>query len=208
VKTVAPDVTFDDSGFALPSCLPDYVQVGHLVELTAEVHEKHSNADWARAFAKQGASELAVYRELRTLRLSGNITADCHELHYLQMALEKIGKAYVLRFGNAQIQNHRSSHDVVKLFMQNVLKDPSSKSLFGASETLLKEVRNLAAAVEHLSPAIERESHPRNCEYPWSDGTAITVPVDVKFHDAWTFSANAYSSLLLLLQKVVAECLK
>jgi hypothetical protein len=38
-------------------------------------------------------------------RVNKKLNSDCHELHYLQMALEKIGKAYVLRFGGAQIQS-------------------------------------------------------------------------------------------------------
>jgi hypothetical protein len=207
VSKVGAEVTFNDLGFALPSCLPDYVQAGHLVELTAEVPESHSNVEWARAFAKQGASELTVYQELETLRSSGKLKADCHELHFLQMALEKIGKAYVLRFGNAQIQNHRSSHDVVDLFMKNVQRDPAFKTLLGAAETLRKEVRNLAVAIEQLSPAIERGFSPQNCEYPWSDGSKLTVPVDVKFRDAWTFSANGHSTLISLLERVAQKCL-
>ncbi|HEY5961112.1 MAG TPA: hypothetical protein VIV60_31360 [Polyangiaceae bacterium] len=164
--------------------------------------------DWARAYAKQGKSDLAVYDALKKLRTDGTLAADCHELHYFQMALEKIGKAYVLRFANAQIQNHRSSHDVAKAFMQNVQKDPAFKSILGTNQSLSKEVRSLATALEQLAPAVERESNPRNCEYPWSDGSMITVPVDVGFRATWTFSFNAELTLRSLLQDVAEKCVK
>ncbi len=156
----------------------------------------------------KGKSDLAVYDTLKKLRSDGTIAVDCHELHYFQMALEKIGKAYVLRFANAQIQNHRSSHDVAKAFMQNVQKDPAFKSILGTSQSLSKEVTGLATAIEQLAPAVERESNPRNCEYPWSDGSMITVPVDVKFLETWTFGSNAEPTLRTLLQDVAEKCLK
>ena len=48
-----------------------------------------SRTDWALAYARQGHSDFAIYQ---LLALRG--VAVCHPLHYLQMACEKIAKAY------------------------------------------------------------------------------------------------------------------
>lgn len=45
-----------------------------------------------QAFLRQARSDFAVYRQLPALRVP-----RCHELHYLQMAAEKLAKAAVLR---------------------------------------------------------------------------------------------------------------
>jgi hypothetical protein len=44
---------------------------------------------WRDAFLKQAHSDYSVYKKLNELRLP-----LCHKLHYLQMATEKLAKAY------------------------------------------------------------------------------------------------------------------
>ncbi len=50
---------------------------------------------FAEAFAAQARSDWRVYRHLARLRLQsqGSSFPKCHDLHYLQMATEKIAKA-------------------------------------------------------------------------------------------------------------------
>ena len=55
--------------------------------------------DWASAFLRQGASDLTVH-ELLAAR---DELPLCHALHYLQMACEKIAKAYRARNTNAKL---------------------------------------------------------------------------------------------------------
>lgn len=51
--------------------------------------------EWARAFLRQASSDLAVYDLLE--RQPQQEFPRCHSLHYLQMACEKVAKAYRTR---------------------------------------------------------------------------------------------------------------
>lgn len=49
--------------------------------------------DWARAYARQAASDWTIYRQLA----AAPEVPRCHALHFLQMAAEKVAKAYRFR---------------------------------------------------------------------------------------------------------------
>jgi hypothetical protein len=61
---------------------------------------------WARGYAKQALSDL----EAREILVSGN-AEKCHRLHFLQMASEKVCKAY-LTMANGH-ENVRKTHAYV-----------------------------------------------------------------------------------------------
>jgi hypothetical protein len=105
---------------------------------------------------------------------------DCHRLHYLQMACEKIAKAYRLRDTRIALEEEMRSHIAFSLFIENLLESPQIKERYRSQSAKLREVRRRARAfareIEKLAPAVDREQSPANAEYPWSDGHEVQIP--------------------------------
>lgn len=76
---------------------------------------------WAEGYALQSRSDFTVYRVLG--EASGRID-ECHRLHYLQMACEKIAKAYRLRDTNATLDSALYSHPGFTKFVNQFLSSP------------------------------------------------------------------------------------
>ena len=136
---------------------------------------------WAEAYARQGRSDWGVYK-----LLAGMPTVSlCHELHYLQMACEKIAKAY--RWRDTATDAHALTHEHVAFskFIESFLGSPSIRVDYERrGEKLLvirKLCRNLAREVEKLAPAVDRDNSPENAEYPWAQGDRIVVPCDYSY---------------------------
>jgi hypothetical protein len=133
---------------------------------------------WADAYARQARSDWDVYRAL-----AGNREIPpCHPLHYLQMACEKIAKAY--RWRDTFAGEHGLTHEHVAFskFIQSFLGSPAvRKDYQGRVEqlrNLSKLCRKLAREVEKLAPAVDRVNNPENAEYPWEQGSEVVVPCD------------------------------
>ncbi len=203
VKTRGPSSTeFAQPEHRLPSdALPAFVVAGHPIRVTVEVTSRHTYDEWARAYARQGASDLTVYSELRDMRKRG-VVPECHELHYLQMALEKVARAYLLKHSQGDRSRYLSTHVAAGEFMKLYAQSAQGKARFQSEGQIDKAVKQLAREIEHLTPAVEREARPSNVEYPWSDGVALTVPADVAFLSRWTFDAAVWSHILAILDEV------
>ena len=201
----ANDVEFTGERYRLPAAeLPEYVTQGLTLELSVTITAQHSYPEWARAYAQQGASDLVVYRELSTLRAAGRIE-ECHEIHYLQMAIEKIARAYMLKHSKGDRTRFLDSHVVVKEFVQTYASCPEWRRHFGDKSQLWSHVKLLAGAIEDLAPAVERQARPSNAEYPWSDGRLLTVPKDIPFRQRLAVALNAWTELTeILLELSVA----
>jgi len=203
VKTRGPSSTdFVQAEYRFPTGeLPAFVGPGHQIRLSVEIASRHTYPEWARAYARQGAADLRVYKELRKLREAKTIE-ECHELHYLQMALEKIARSYLLRHSAGDRSGYLSTHVAVDAFVKRYAQSPEGKARFQNVEWALRGVKQLAGAIEILTPAVEREARPDNAEYPWSDGMTLTVPIDVPFLNRWTFAPNVWAALLDMLDEV------
>lgn len=104
-----------------------------------------------------------------------------HQLHYLQMVTEKLGKAYFWRSGNAP----RKSHASFVRFLQAIDDRPAADrtriaKLFGFSrakdfENWLPTVAPLAYDLERLAPALAGDNGP-NPEYPWPWAAPANAP--------------------------------
>jgi hypothetical protein len=131
---------------------------------------------WASAFALQSRSDWRVYDRLAA---EPQISA-CHELHYLQMACEKISKAYRCRDTAANLEELLTRHVGFTKFMGSFLASPSIKEAYRGRDAQRLEVAKLARAlareIEKLAPAIDRAGSPENAEYPWQSGENIVVP--------------------------------
>ena len=87
-------------------------------------------AQLAKAYALQSQSDFRVYRLL--MQSTGLPETDlpgveeCHSLHYLQMACEKVAKAYRLRDTLGFSEENLYSHVAFSGFIQNLLKSPQT----------------------------------------------------------------------------------
>ena len=153
---------------------------------------------WAEAYAKQSRSDFAVYGKFTKEPALSDIEW-CHTLHYLQMACEKIAKAYRFRDTDTPIENLLTSHVAFSRFIENLLKSASIKSRYinknAQHRKITRTARKLAREIELLAPAVERDKHPQNTEYPWADSGKISIPCEYSFpsvsflntHESYTF---------------------
>lgn len=141
--------------------------------------------EWALAYAAQARSDFAVYKILVQL----NSIEDCHRLHYLQMACEKIAKAYRLRDTEASVEQSLTSHRAFSNFIVIYCRATEVvKRYKGRNKLLLRITRTaklLARDIERLAPAIDRENTPQNAEYPWLDNGKIISPCQYDFSSLW-----------------------
>ncbi len=106
----------------------------------------------------------------------------CHELHHLQMACEKVAKAYRLRDTSVDIETEMSGHAAFSQFIETYLVS-SGYGQRGRYEKkpylftgLRIRARRHAREIERLAPSVDREETPSNAEYPWRQGQEIKVP--------------------------------
>lgn len=109
----------------------------------------------------------------------------CHLLHYLQMACEKLAKAYRFRDTGTLPSSLLTQHVGFAKFINSFLLSPQVRELFeGKLEQLRviqRECNRIAREVEQLAPAVDRGSSPQNAEYPWWDGERIIIPCEYDY---------------------------
>lgn len=142
--------------------------------------------EWAIANARQSASDLHVYEVLQASALAPpDQIEECHRLHYLQMACEKIAKAYRFRDTSAFEENLTTSLVAFSKFIENFIKSSVVKQRQGFYDAWMGNVfrysRKLAEEIERLAPAVDRLESPANAEYPWWDGNRVVVPCEFGF---------------------------
>jgi hypothetical protein len=132
----------------------------------------NEHLQWAKAFARQSRSDFAAREQL----LGG--LPSCHQLHYLQMALEKAAKAH-LYFSNADV---RYVHSYISKVIPEIVKNGLSRSPGHDKQWIMPAVRELALKLERLHPQVAAQTSPANCEYPWlgPKGTVL-APIDYDF---------------------------
>ena len=142
-----------------------------------------TRAAWATGFALQSQSDWAIYQKLA----DDKDVPRCHALHYLQMACEKIAKAYRCRDTAATLDSLMSRHVGFRKFLESFLKSPTVKQAYHGHEAqrqqLARLARKLAAGTESLAPAVGRETSPQNAEYPWADGDVVVAPCAFGYPD-------------------------
>ncbi|HEX2570817.1 MAG TPA: hypothetical protein VH877_14765 [Polyangia bacterium] len=135
---------------------------------------------WAYGYAKQSRSDFALYQRLE---LSGE--ERCHCLHFLQMACEKIAKAYRFRDTATSEERLTTEHVAFSQFIDSFLASGDMKRRYRDHlEQLLRmrqHARLLAREIEKLAPAVDREGTPVNAEYPWQEGEQIVSPCEYGF---------------------------
>lgn len=136
---------------------------------------------WATAYFQQACSDYAIFKEFSE---RGDIPR-AQALHYLQMATEKLAKAYRLRDSLTNLETILTSHVGFPEFFNTYLRSPSMREEFRGRAAQLQRIqrdcRLLARSVEQLAPAVDRLGHPANAEYPWAEGDQVVAPVSYTF---------------------------
>jgi hypothetical protein len=124
---------------------------------------------------------------LQLLRKRG--AAACHQLHYLQMVTEKLGKAYFWRSGHPPPKSHASFVPFLKALNDRPDKDRARIAeylCFARPEDLdnwISSVLPLARELEQLAPQLAGDAP--NPEYPWPFHSPTQAPVSYQFR-IWT----------------------
>jgi hypothetical protein len=160
---------------------------------------------WASAFAAQSRSDWRVYD-----RLAGELEIPaCHELHYLQMACEKIAKAYRCRDTDANLDEFLTRHVGFAKFMGSFLASPSIKEAYRGRDAQLQEVAKLARAlareIEKLAPSVDRAASPENAEYPWETGGVVIAPCQYGYPRLSLLTSAGGRTLLKLVTRAIQE---
>lgn len=134
-----------------------------------------------RLWWRQAESDHKLFSSL----LSADVP-ECHLLHYLQMATEKLSKAYLWRTGKAPPKSHTG----FIRFLKAIIARPPAEldriaSVFGFARRgdlirSVKEMLRMAYEVQNLAPA-EAGDGP-NPEYPWPHEAPDHCPVGHTFH--------------------------
>jgi len=164
--------------------------------------------EWAKAYAQQSASDFLVYEELSAHSAALNID-QCHRLHYLQMALEKIAKAYEFRDRETSEDKLRGSHVAFSKFIGAYLASPRVKEEYRGRDAQLtrftQSARNLAREIEKLAPAVDRKQSPQNAEYPWEWDDKVEVPCHYKYPNLSSLQEPAGLNLLKLMKEAIVD---
>jgi hypothetical protein len=162
--------------------------------------------DWARAYAKQSRSDFRLYSKV--MSVSSDIE-ECHRLHYLQMACEKIAKAYRFRDTLTPIEELLTSHVAFSKFIENLLKSAVIRHDYQGKDAKLRResqfFRNLAREVEKLAPAVDRVATPQNAEYPWEDAEQIIVPSEYGYPNLVLLKDPGGRNFLKLIEKAILD---
>ncbi len=133
---------------------------------------------------RQSVSDFGVFVQLRT-----NGVPPCHSLHYLQMATEKLAKAFFWRSGTPPPRSHAGFVQFMR-FLGSV-REPHQDRVarlfhfrrFSAWQSWIRRVLPIAYQLEAIAPALANDGP--NPEYPWPHRAPIAVPLDHEF-EVWT----------------------
>lgn len=136
--------------------------------------------DAQRLWWKQAHSDYQLFGHLQRTRAN-----ECHLLHYLQMATEKLSKAYFWRSGHAPPKSHLGFVRFLKaLLSRRTAELDRIAEILGFSrrqdfERWVPRGQMLAYAVQNLAPA-EANNGP-NPEYPWPHEAPAHCPCEHSF---------------------------
>lgn len=161
-------------------------------------------AEWARGYARQADADLRAWELYETHPAA--LAAGCHKLMFLQMACEKLCKAYLIRTGTPP-EALQASHGYVAKPLPVVIRDYMSRLSRRPVKMggVLTHVRHLAGEIEALNPAVRRDGRrPDNCEYPWEDAAGVLqTPLDWNFSPSRLCTAPAGRTFLKLLRGAI-----
>ena len=156
---------------------------------------------WDDAYIEQARSDWGVYQVLVK-----NACSACHQLHYLQMTVEKLGKAALLRSG-IPLHNVRGTHRAFVRFMQLSARSRALQREFRMNarqlQAYIQGLLPIANQIERLAPALAQGGP--NAEYPWEVPTGqVLTPASYRFPIAQNLKEQNGRKLLLFI-KILLE---
>jgi hypothetical protein len=167
-------------------------------------------SDWVLAYARQADADFRAWELYQ--RNPQAIAAECHRLLFLQMACEKLCKAYLLKYAVFAPSEVQSSHAFVRKHLPTILREGLSISSKrrAARRAVVTHLRHFAKEVEILNPMCDAADRPDNCEYPWQVGDKILSPLDWSFIPSNLLTAPAGVTFLkairVAINRILDEC--
>lgn len=134
---------------------------------------------WQQAFLTQAKDDYEMFVHLNEIS-----SAECQQLHFLQMATEKLAKAFLCGLDNAP---PKTSHDALTKFLRVIKGRPEIRKKLGyaknhvAFASYIDSLLPIAGQIENLAPE-GGNLRKINPEYPWESHTGeIVAPVDFKY---------------------------
>ncbi len=130
--------------------------------------------------------QVCAEHEILTLLVASSSIAICHQLHYLQMVTEKLGKAYYWRDRKPPPKSHASFVRFLQLLVSRGNRDCDRiATLLGFDSTIelrgwIRSAAPLAHEIERLAPALAGNMGP-NVEYPWPQEAPTETPAKYLF---------------------------
>ena len=132
---------------------------------------------------EQAACDHAAFKELR-----GQGFAQCHTLQFLQMATEKIAKAYFWRSGSPPPKSHAGFVQFLRFLGQ--IRQPDRGRIaalftfgrFTDFQTWIYSVQPIAYSLERVTPDLANNGP--NPEYPWPHSAPQFAPATHDF-EVW-----------------------
>lgn len=130
---------------------------------------------FAEAFRQQAESDLLAYEALVATQLPVS-----HRLHYLQMWLEKLCKAY-LWLPDANEEDLRTRHQVVAAVLPRLISQRWRRLAFPQRPDI-ESLRSICREVDLLHPQVhDGGRRPDNVEYPWTSNGQNFIPSAHRF---------------------------
>lgn len=115
---------------------------------------------------QQAQSDLAAYEVLALSSLP-----SCHRLHYLQIWLEKLCKAYSWSAATGRADNppdYERTHNIVAKVLPPMIR-AHWENIGSDSPPDFQEIRALCREIDLLHPQVDADGkRPDNVEYPWA----------------------------------------
>lgn len=154
---------------------------------------------------EQARSDFEVFEHLQSQSFDA-----CHQLHYLQMATEKLGKAYFWREGHAPPTSHAAFVRFLQLLDTRKHRDReriATRLGFSSGdqfETWLRSIAPLAHDIQKLAPALAGFDGP-NVEYPWPTDDPVNAPCRYSFPVAADLQSSRGRQFCRVLKSVFQE---
>ena len=156
--------------------------------------------EWRAAYATQSFSDWATYE------LLGNASV-CQRLHYLQMHLEKICKAYLWELSRTEtVPAFHRNHNVIAKTMPMIFKQYWHQVGGKPNGNELDQIRELCREIDLLAPAVDdSKRRPDNCEYPWYESGRMHIPVQHEFRIYSRILNTTYGRNILKLSRYLCD---
>jgi hypothetical protein len=133
----------------------------------------------------------------------------CHALHYLQMATEKIAKAYFWRSGSPPPKSHSGFVQFLRFLGQfrrqadrQRIAALFSFNRFADFQNWIRNVLPIAYELERLAPDLAQNGP--NPEYPWPHDLPQYAPVDFEF-PVWDALTSGQGRDLMRVVQIAVE---